>query len=130
MVTSVCSVVIILRVFYRRVQREQPSRERCDLSAEHSNYRCSKAETPDTVDQSLDIKVDKQSEANARQFHVRQKLGLVYRQYLIGAFQFKNHLFINQNIDPIAAVQIDAFLFNGDCHLRTKWNIVQRQLPS
>jgi hypothetical protein len=56
------------------------------------------------------LKLIKQSNPDSRQSHIRQNLRLMYFLQLLNALQFDDKLAIDQQINPITAIEPHAFV--------------------
>ena len=59
------------------------------------------------------VEVDQQARLDACQFHVGQQLSLVDPLDLVDALQFDNQLAFDQNVNAIATIQPNSFVFGG-----------------
>jgi len=63
------------------------------------------------------IEIYEQSNGTVRQFQVRQKLRLMNSLQFLHGLQFDNHFVLNQQINPIAAIQMHSTIFDGQSFL-------------
>jgi hypothetical protein len=54
----------------------------------------------------------------AGQLQISEKLGFVDREDVLYALQFQNYSIVNNQIEAISAVQLDAFVFDWQRDLR------------
>ena len=67
-----------------------------------------------------DVKVDEETDAFAAEFHVGEKLRLVYRKDSIDGLELDNDSIGNQNIDSITGAQIHALVDDWKFHFALK----------
>jgi hypothetical protein len=51
----------------------------------------------------------------------------VYRQRFLDALRFHDDFFLHNQIDPIATVQLEAFVFDGQFHLAPEGDPTQKE---
>jgi hypothetical protein len=66
----------------------------------------------DALRQEWDVEIDQKAYTFMGQFHVGQKLGLVNRQKSLHGFQFQNDFVLHEEIDLVAAVQLQALVLD------------------
>ncbi len=55
----------------------------------------------------MDIEIDQQSHIATRKLKIRKQLSLMNRQKTINGFDFHDHLFLDEQIKPITAVEFN-----------------------
>jgi hypothetical protein len=73
-----------------------------------------------TSDQRCDIKVNNDANALASQLEISKQLCVVDWQEVLDAFQFENDFILNDEVQSIPAIQLYAFVFDGQGHLALK----------
>jgi hypothetical protein len=78
--------------------------------------------------QEWDIEIYQQPYLFLRQLQVRQELGLMDRQQFFHGFQFQDDFVLYEKIDLVAAIELQAFVIDGQVHLPLKAQSAQVKL--
>jgi len=69
------------------------------------------------LSQERHIEVNQQAYTLVSEFQVGQELGLVNRHQFLNGFQFQNDFVLHEEIDLVATVQLQTFIFDRQVHL-------------
>jgi hypothetical protein len=71
----------------------------------------------DSISQVRDVEVDQQSDADATQAHVREKLSLMHRMNYLDAFHFNNYQILDDQIDPVSKFNVLSLVYHRQADL-------------
>jgi hypothetical protein len=87
-----------------------------------------KNSSDDSPRQQGNVEIDEKADGFATQFQVGEQLSFMNRQNLFDALQLKNDLFLDNQIQAVAAVQFDSFVVYRHVNLTPKADSSQVEL--
>jgi hypothetical protein len=80
------------------------------------------------VFQDRDLEVDEEADGEAGEFEIGHELGFMDRQKLFYGLQLDDDSLLDEQVDPVAAIEGNRFVLNGKIDLSTKRYASQGEL--